>query len=75
MSLERKDVRFKLQPDTHQGLSVLADVAGMDIAEWCEAVISKEVAKQVHEASVIHERTSRLGISGILSGKSGRDQE
>jgi len=27
MSLERKDVRFKLHPDMHQALTVLAETA------------------------------------------------
>ena len=64
MSLERKDVRFKLAPEVHQGLSVLADVAGLDIAEYVEAIVAKEVCKQVHVANVVAERTAQLGLSG-----------
>lgn len=68
MSLERKDVRFKLDPDLHQALTVLAECAGCDIGVLVEQVVVGEVRRRVHEASVIAERTARLGFSG-----SGRD--
>jgi hypothetical protein len=75
MSLERKDVRFKLAPELHQALSVLAEVAQMDIGEFVEDIVEHEVRKQVHGATVIAERTARLGISGNFSGKAGRSRE
>lgn len=65
MSLERKDVRFKLAPDMHQALTVLAECAQVDIGEFVELVVQREVIRRVHEASVIADKTSRLGISGI----------
>ena len=65
MSLDRKDVRFKMAPDMHQALSVLADLAQVDIGEFCELIVQREVVRRVHEASVIAEKTSRLGITGI----------
>lgn len=68
MSLERKDVRFKIDPELHQALTVLAECAGLDIGVLVEQVVVGEVRRRVHEASVIAERTARLGISG-----SGRD--
>lgn len=64
MSLERKDVRFKLAPDMHKALTVLAEVAGLDIGEFVEAMVAKEVCKQVHVANVVAERTAQLGING-----------
>lgn len=66
MSLERKDVRFKLAPEMHQALTVLADCAQVDIGEFVELIIQREVVRRVHEASVIAEKTSRLGITGSL---------
>jgi hypothetical protein len=63
MSLERKDVRFKIAPDLHQALSVLAEISQVDIGEFCELIVRREVVRRVHEASVIAEKTSRLGIS------------
>ena len=65
MALERKDVRFKLTPDMHQALTVLAEIAQVDIGEFVELIVQREVIRRVHEASVIADRTSRLGITGI----------
>ena len=62
--LDRKDVRFKLSPDMHSALSVLADCAQVDIAEFVELIVQREVVRRVHEASLIAERTARLGITG-----------
>lgn len=64
MSIERKDVRFKLTPEMHQALTVLAEIGDVDIGEFVEGVVVREVLRRVHEASVIAERTARLGISG-----------
>lgn len=64
MSLDRKDVRFKLQPDMHAALTVLAECAQIDIGEFVEMVVQREVVRRCHEASVIAERTARLGIAG-----------
>lgn len=62
--LERKDVRFKLPPDTHQALTVLAEIAQVDIGEFVELIVHREVARRVHDAKVIAERTARLGFAG-----------
>jgi len=78
MSLERKDVRFKVAPDMHQALTVLAEVAQVDIGEFVESLVVCEVAKRVHEATVIHERTARLGIAGSgreRPGTSGKNRD
>jgi hypothetical protein len=64
MSLERKDVRFKLHPDVHQALTVLAEVRGVDIGELVESIVVRDVVKEVHEATVVAQRTAALGISG-----------
>lgn len=64
MSLDRKDVRFKLTPEMHQALTVLAECAQADIGEFVEGVVIREVLRRVHEATVIAERTARLGITG-----------
>jgi hypothetical protein len=78
MSLERKDVRFKLQPDMHQALTVLAECAQIDIGEFVELLVQREVVRRCHEASVIAEKTARLGITGIgreSQGNAGRGRE
>ena len=78
MSLERKDVRFKLSPEMHQALTVLAEIAQVDIGEFVELVVQREVVRRCHEASLIAERTGRLGISGIgreTAGIAGKGRE
>lgn len=64
MSLERKDVRAKLPPDIHAALTVLCEVSGMDIGEFVERELCRVVRDRVHAASVIADRTARLGITG-----------
>lgn len=64
MALERKDVRFKIDPDMHAALTALAEIAGKDLGEMCEQIVCGEVEKRLHAATVLVERTKRLGISG-----------
>ena len=64
MSLERKDVRFKLNADDHSGLCLISDIDSSDIAAWVEALVVAEVKRRIHEASVIVAEAERLGISG-----------
>jgi len=71
MSLERKDVRFKLAPDMHQALTVLAELADADIGEFVELIVQREVVRRVHEANVVAQRLGRLGISGQGGEKPG----
>ena len=71
MSLERKDVRFKMAPDMHQALAVLAECAQMDIGEFAELLVQREVIRRCHEASVIAEKTARLGIAGNFGDSPG----
>ena len=71
MTLERKDVRFKLAPDLHQALAVLAECAQVDIGEFVELVVQREVVRRCMEASLISERTARLGITGIARESQG----
>lgn len=64
MSLERKDIRAKLDHDMHHALSVLADVDRKDIGEWVESVLIREIERRVHEATLIADRIPRLGKTG-----------
>jgi len=64
MSLERKDVRFKIDPDAHGALAVLAEIDQLDIGEWCTQVVLAEVGRRLHAAKVVSERAERLGILG-----------
>lgn len=78
MSLERKDVRAKLDPDTHAALTVLAEIDQLDIGEFIERELVRVVYERVHAATLIAQRCERLGISGNRresAGKTGRGRE
>lgn len=64
MALERKDLRLKLDPADHAGLQMLAEIDRLEMAEWAEAVLVAEVKRRIHDATVVAERATRLGISG-----------
>lgn len=67
MSLERKDVRFKLDPNEHDALKVLCEFDGMDVGEWVEQLVLLEInrrATEAAEAISLAERLASLGISG-----------
>jgi hypothetical protein len=71
MALERKDIRAKLDADMHAALSVLSDVDGLDLGEFIERELVAVIRRRLHDATVIAERTARLGISGNGGEKPG----
>ena len=78
MSLERKDIRAKLDPDMHAAMTVLAEIDQIDLGEFIERVVSAEVKRRVHDATLIAERVACLGITGNRresQGKTGRAGE
>ena len=70
MSLERKDVRFKLVPELHAALTVLAEIAQVELGEFVELIVQREVLRRVHDAKVVADRTACLGLTG--SGRESR---
>lgn len=72
MSLDRKDIRAKLDPDTHAALQVLCEVDQLDIGEFVERELVKVIYERVHAATLIAERTARLGITGNRRESQGR---
>lgn len=78
MSLDRKDLRLKLDAETHAALSLLADADDVDLSVWAERVLVAEVRKRLHAAMVVAKRAERLGIAGIArdcAGTSGNGRE
>jgi hypothetical protein len=71
MSLERKDVRAKLDPDMHRALQVLARIEGLTDGEWVEQVIVPVIMRRVHEASLIAAEARLAGITGNIRESSG----
>jgi len=64
MALERKDVRFKLDPDDHAALKAICDVAGVDVGDFVESIVVPEIRRRVHDAIELAGRLARRGISG-----------
>lgn len=72
MALDRKDVRFKLDPAMHGLLvAVATDADQCDIGEWCEMVVQRELLRRAHAATVIADAARRSGISGNGGDSSG----
>jgi CO dehydrogenase/acetyl-CoA synthase beta subunit len=64
MSLERKDIRAKLDPDMHEALAVLADIDQVDIGEFVERELVAVIRRRIHDAIQLAEATAHLGIAG-----------
>jgi hypothetical protein len=71
MSLDRKDVRLKLDPDMHQALGVLCEVERVDMGAFVERVVVDLIHERLHAASLIAERAQRLGITGNRRDRAG----
>jgi hypothetical protein len=66
MALERRDGRFKMDPDVYEALAHVAEAHNMDIGEFVESEMAKIVRDEVHRANVIAARTASLEIPGIF---------
>lgn len=64
MSLDRKDIRAKLDPDKHAQLRVICDIDGVDMGDFIEAALLPVIAKRVHDAIELSSRLHGLGIAG-----------
>lgn len=71
MSLERKDIRAKLDPDKHAQLRAICEIDGVDMGDFIESVLLPEIAKRVHAAIELAARLQRLGISGSEKSQPG----
>lgn len=64
MSIERKDVRAKLDPEIHAQLRAICEIDGVDMGDFIEAALLPVIAKRVHDAMLLAQRIQRLGTSG-----------
>ena len=64
MSLERKDIRAKLDPDMHARLRAICDVDNIDMGEFIEAALIPVIEKRVHDAMMLATELLRQGIAG-----------
>ena len=75
MSLERKDIRAKLDAEMHEALSVISDADHLDLGEWVEQLIVRELKQRIHAATVIAEKTAHLGITGKSRDRAGKPEK
>lgn len=61
MSIRGKEVRPLLDPDTHERLAILADHRDLQLNELASRLLSKAIAYEWHEISLLLERSERLG--------------
>lgn len=66
MSLDRKDVRAKLDHDIHRALTVICEVDGREIGEFIENELVRIVKKRVHDATVIAAFIGNAGLTGKI---------
>lgn len=71
MSLDRKDIRAKLDPDAHAQLRAICEIDGLDMGDFIEAALLPVIAKRVHDAIELAARLQRAGISGSGMAKPG----
>lgn len=64
MSLERKDVRAKLDPELHAALKIFADLDGVTEAQFIEDLIVPVLRRRIADAKVAAERLASAGIFG-----------
>lgn len=53
MSLERENIRAKLDPEIHRALKAICDAEGVTISEFVERVLVTVTKRRVHEATLI----------------------
>lgn len=64
MSLERKDVRAKLDPELHGALNVICERDGLTQADWIESVIAPLLRKEIQDTVKTYDAFLRAGIIG-----------
>jgi hypothetical protein len=77
MSLERQDVRAKLDADVHEALVAICDAKGVTLGEFVEALLVPEIKRLVHEATVISDKLRSISGAGNnreSSGASGKSR-
>ena len=64
MSLDRQDVRAKLDAELHEFLLAICDAKGITVGEFIENLLVPEIQRLVHEDTVIFERIERIPTPG-----------
>ena len=64
MSLERKDVRAKLDPELNTALKIFADLDGVTEAQFIEDLVVPALRRRISDAKIAAERLAGAGIIG-----------
>lgn len=64
MSLERKDVRAKLDPELHAALTEICALDGVEIAEFIESLLVPVIRKRCSDAIALARVLRETGFSG-----------
>lgn len=75
MSLELKDFRGKITPETDAVLEAMNRVGGVDRSEIARKVLHEWALQKINEASVLNKLMVTEGLGGISGGKSGNPRE
>jgi hypothetical protein len=66
MSLDRKDVRAKLDPEYHEALTKMAAKASMDIGEFIERELVRLIDERLHAYIKDEVDFEPLGLTGKI---------
>jgi hypothetical protein len=78
VSIERKDIRAKLDAQVHAQLKVICECDAIEMGDYIELVLLPVIARRVHDAIELSARLHGLGISRKTrdsAGKTGIEQE
>ena len=64
MSLPRKDIRAKLDPDMYEAFAQIASLEGLQLCDLLERELVAFIARRVHDARLLAAGTTRLRITG-----------
>lgn len=71
MSIDRPDVKVRLDHEKHGALKVFAKLDGCTITEYCERVINENLSKRIGDTNLAYAELGNLGIVGFRRDSSG----
>lgn len=72
MSIEKPDVKVRLDHDDHAMLKVFARIDGVTLGEWCARIVKEAISRRAGDATVAAAELQRLGILGKARESSGK---
>lgn len=71
MSLDRKDIRAKLDPEWHEALVKICARDGIDVGDFIEREIERVLSERIHGWILDSQVMETLGITGKLRERPG----